>query len=204
MIDVPDLNGSRSIFAGGKLVEGRHLTHYGWLPPTSVVHDPVVVLRPENVSYGQHCRVDSFVKIEGGEWCIFHDYVHVSSFAHVNIGGGTLVVGEGSALASGCRVLSGSSTGEKVYPSSAAPAYMHHAERITTRIGCGVFVCAGATILPGVTVGDYAVIAAGAVVTRDVKPYEIWAGVPASRIGDRRTRAGDYFDGTGPDQLVLD
>ena len=36
-----------------------------------------------------------------------------------------------------------------------------------------------------VTIGDGAVIGAGAVVTHDVGPYEIWAGVPAKKIGQR-------------------
>ena len=47
------------------------------------------------------------------------------------------------------------------------------------RIGNDVWICAKATILSGVTVGDGAVIAAGAVVTKDVPPYAIVAGVPA-------------------------
>lgn len=43
-----------------------------------------------------------------------------------------------------------------------------------------------ATILPGVTIGEGAVVAAGAVVTKDVPPYEIHAGVPAHKIGERQ------------------
>lgn len=185
-------------------VAGLFPTAYGWRPADAEIHDPVVVLRPENVMFGSGCRVDSFVKIEGGQGVVFGRYVHVSSFAHVNIGGGRLTVGEGSALASGCRVFGGSNTGAAPYPSSAAPADLQHVERAASRIGRGVFVCAGATVLPGLTIGDYAVIGAGAVLTRDVKPYEVWAGVPAVRIGDRRTRAGDYFDGGEPGRLVMD
>lgn len=49
-------------------------------------------------------------------------------------------------------------------------------------IGAGVWVGAGAVILPGVTVGDGAVIAAGAVVTKDVPPNTVVAGVPAAVI----------------------
>lgn len=41
------------------------------------------------------------------------------------------------------------------------------------------------TILPGVTVGKGAVVAAGAVVTKDVEPHTIVGGVPAKKIGER-------------------
>lgn len=41
------------------------------------------------------------------------------------------------------------------------------------------------TILPGVTIGEGAVIAAGAVVTKDVPPFAIMAGVPAVQVGTR-------------------
>jgi acetyltransferase-like isoleucine patch superfamily enzyme len=42
-----------------------------------------------------------------------------------------------------------------------------------------VWVGAGAVILPGVTIGRGAIVGAGAVVTRDVPPFAIVAGVPA-------------------------
>ena len=47
------------------------------------------------------------------------------------------------------------------------------------------WIGAGAIILKGVTVGEGAVISAGAVVTKDVPPYSIVAGVPAKVIGQR-------------------
>lgn len=43
----------------------------------------------------------------------------------------------------------------------------------------GAWIGAGATILPGVTVGEYAIVGASAVVTKDVGDYEVVAGVPA-------------------------
>lgn len=52
------------------------------------------------------------------------------------------------------------------------------------KIGKNVWVGAHATILPGVTIGDNAVIAAGAVVTKDVAPNTVVAGVPARKIKD--------------------
>ena len=47
------------------------------------------------------------------------------------------------------------------------------------------WISARAIFLPNVTVGEGAVVAAGAVVTRDVAPYTIVAGIPAQPIGER-------------------
>lgn len=47
-----------------------------------------------------------------------------------------------------------------------------------------VFIGHGAIVLPGVTIGPNAIVAAGAVVSRDVPPNSIVAGVPARRVGD--------------------
>jgi maltose O-acetyltransferase len=52
-------------------------------------------------------------------------------------------------------------------------------------IGERVWIAYRAIILPGVNIGDGAVVAAGAVVTKDVEPYSIVAGVPATEIGTR-------------------
>ena len=51
-----------------------------------------------------------------------------------------------------------------------------------TQLGNDVWVGAGACLKGGVTIGDGAVIGAGAVVTRDVEPYAIYAGVPARLV----------------------
>lgn len=52
-----------------------------------------------------------------------------------------------------------------------------------TTIRKGATLGANSTIVCGVTVGEYAFVAAGAVINRDVKPYALMAGVPARQIG---------------------
>lgn len=54
-----------------------------------------------------------------------------------------------------------------------------------TIIGSDVWIGAGAMLLKGVTVGDHAVIAAGAVVTRDVPAHAVVGGVPARQMAMR-------------------
>jgi acetyltransferase-like isoleucine patch superfamily enzyme len=58
-------------------------------------------------------------------------------------------------------------------------------------IGDYVWIGLNAVIMPGVTIGEGAVIAAGAVVTSAVEPYAIVAGVPARPIG-RRSNGLNY------------
>jgi hypothetical protein len=55
-------------------------------------------------------------------------------------------------------------------------------------VGHDVWMGHAAIVLPGVTIGDGAVIAAGAVVSKDVPPYTIVGGVPARSIRDRFRR----------------
>ena len=61
------------------------------------------------------------------------------------------------------------------------------------KIGDYAWIGSRALILPGVTVGEGAVVAAGAVVTRDVEPYTVVAGVPARPVGTRKQRPSPQF-----------
>lgn len=51
------------------------------------------------------------------------------------------------------------------------------------------------TVLPGVKIGEGAVVAAGAVVTKDCEPYGIYGGIPAKKIGTRPTGLEYEFTG---------
>ena len=65
------------------------------------------------------------------------------------------------------------------------PDFFSHRQSRRTRLGPDCWIGHGAIIRPDVTVGAGAVVAAGAVVTKDVAPYTIVAGVPALRLRDR-------------------
>lgn len=52
-----------------------------------------------------------------------------------------------------------------------------------THVSRGATIGANATIVCGITIGEYAFVAAGAVVSRDVKPFALMMGVPARHVG---------------------
>ena len=59
-------------------------------------------------------------------------------------------------------------------------------------IGKYAWVCSNSIILPGITIGEGAVVASGAVVTRDVPPYIVVGGIPARVIGKREEKNYNY------------
>lgn len=85
-------------------------------------------------------------------------------------GNAQITIGDHCALGPRVRVLSATHNYRQLdLPDEAA----------SVCIGHHVWIGAGATILPGVTVGDGAIVAAGSVVTKDVAPFSIVAGNPA-------------------------
>ncbi|WP_297431329.1 acyltransferase [Sulfurimonas sp.] len=64
-------------------------------------------------------------------------------------------------------------------------------KRTLLKNGCSIG--ANATVVCGVTIGEYALIGSGAVVNKDVKPYALMVGVPARQIG-WVSRAGNTLD----------
>ena len=89
-----------------------------------------------------------------------------------------IVLGAQVTLAERVLVLTHTNVGykdhplQRHFPASAAPV----------RIESGSFVGAGVTLLPGITVGAGSFVAAGAVVTADVPPRTLVAGVPARHV----------------------
>jgi UDP-2-acetamido-3-amino-2,3-dideoxy-glucuronate N-acetyltransferase len=61
---------------------------------------------------------------------------------------------------------------------------------VPTRVKRGASIGSGAVILGGVTIGEQALVGAGAVVSRDVPEYAIVVGVPARIVGDMREKKG--------------
>lgn len=63
------------------------------------------------------------------------------------------------------------------------------------KIGHHCWIGTGATVLQGVTIGDGAVVAAGAVVTKDIPANEVWGGVPAKFIRQRKNKYDYHVKG---------
>ncbi|MGH7560646.1 MAG: acyltransferase [Gemmatimonadales bacterium] len=127
----------------------------------SFVHPTVSFRRAENVVLGDHTRVQPYC-------CLW-----ASPKAGITVGSDT-GIGPGTCIFSSNHQF--------------APGIPYREQEWTEKsvtIGRDVWVGAGCIILPGVTIGDGAVVAAGSVVTHDVPRHAIVAGVPARAINAR-------------------
>ncbi len=131
---------------------------------------------------------------------IWH-FCHVMSGARLGAGvvlgqngyvGGAAVIGDGCRIQNNVSIYDGVILEEEVFvgPSVVFTNVRNpraHVERKgeydITRIGRRATLGANSTVVCGATVGAYAFIAAGAVITRDVLPHALMAGAPARRIG---------------------
>lgn len=157
------------------------------LAPSALVFDPVVYTRADKITVGERSRIDAFVKIEGGNGVHIGDHVHIASFCHLNIGGGELVMEDGTACGSGTRIISGGNQPQAKSCSRSAPdedQILGAGKVIMRKNSCcyaGVTICGHADQV--IEIGEGARIAAGAVLTKSVGAGELWKGVPARCVG---------------------
>jgi acetyltransferase-like isoleucine patch superfamily enzyme len=96
-------------------------------------------------------------------------------------GHGGVEIGEQTLISMHCTILSSN----HAVPAIGQLIRNTADELLPTKIGRDVWIGANAVILGGVTIGDGAVIAAGAVVTKDVEAGAVVAGVPARLLRKR-------------------
>ena len=150
---------------------------------------------------GKCCRFPAkYLEVDGhvelGDYCRFRNNVILRTR-----GDGKIVFGDRSGCSYFCIIEAtnlvkiGSCTGiaeftvirdtnHLVYGTDAHWRYTPQISKPVV-IGNDVMIGSRCYISPGVTIGDGAIVGAGSLVTKDIGPYEIWAGSPARRIGHR-------------------
>ncbi len=135
------------------------------------------------------CLKDN-VTLFGGSHYVAHQSNPITVGANSHIGRNSVLSGLGGiSIGANCAISSGVLIYSITHDFGDDPTGLfidNPPEKKQVMIGDDVWIGAGATILPGVTINDHAVIGAGSVVTKDVEPWAIVAGVPAKLIKDRR------------------
>jgi len=127
----------------------------------------LIVYNGIRIHYAEHLSIGDNVAINNDVW--------INASGNVRIGNNVII---------GPRVIIHSANHKYDDPHTPIQKQGHIFEKVM--IEDDVWIGAGAIILPGVQIGKGAVIAAGSVVTKDVLPYTVVAGVPARKIKDRK------------------
>jgi len=145
------------------------------------------------IEIGDRCAIAAEVFLHG-PLTLGND---VSINARASLDGGTkgISIGEGTRIATGAALYA--------FDHGMAPDLPVRLQPVRSRgiaIGADVWIGALAGITDGVRIGDHAVVAMGAIVTRDVPAWAIVAGAPARIIGDRRDKP--LQGGKGPTSIL--
>jgi galactoside O-acetyltransferase len=143
------------------------------------------IISPEAISLGDSIIIDDFVFLMGGMRTVIGSFVHIAS--HTSIaGGGEFIMEDFAGLSGGVRVYTGNEDyfgGSLTNPTIPYP--YRQPMRSFVHIGKHAIIGANSVILPGVTIGQGTVIGANSLVTKNCKPWTIYAGSPVRAVHPR-------------------
>jgi acetyltransferase-like isoleucine patch superfamily enzyme len=147
-----------------------------------IIEHGALILKPERVRIGSDVYIGHYAILRGYDTndMVIGDHTWIGQFCYINSAGGVEI---GSRVGVGPYVKMMSSRHRE--EGRDVPILLSDLEFAPIRVKDDCDIGIGAIILPGTTVGRGSIVGAGAVVTRDVEPYSIVAGVPARKIGER-------------------
>ena len=156
------------------------------------------LLAPFYQHRGKHSVIHRSARMDTPPYRIFSlgDYSVIESFACINNAVGDVIIGDHTRIGLHNTIIGPVDIGSHVNLAQGitVSALNHNFSDASKRIDeqgvsttpvtieDDVWIGANAVILPGVTIGEHCVVAAGAVVTKDVPPHSLVAGVPAKVI----------------------
>src|SRR5690554_3565123 len=142
-----------------------------------------------NISIGNNVRIDDFCVLSAGEGGItIKNNVHIAINASI-IGAGEVLIEDFCGISARVAIYSSNDDYSGEYMSNpTVPEEFTNVNRAPVAVGKHVIIGAGSVVLPGVVIEEGAVIGALSLVNTRCERFGIYAGVPAKRIKERKTK----------------
>lgn len=137
----------------------------------------------ENIEFGKNIIIDDYVFIYAKDKMKIGNYVHIACFTSIT-GGDEFIMEDFSGISQGCRILTGSDDFKDWgFGNPTIPEKYRNTKRAPVHFGKFCIVGANSVVLPGVTIGEGAMVGACSVVTKNLEPWGIYIG--NKKIGER-------------------
>lgn len=141
----------------------------------------------ENIEFGNNIIIDDYVLIYAKKKVRIGSHVHIACFTSIT-GGEEFVMEDFSGISQGCRILTGTEDFKDWgFGNPTIDESYRNVTRAPIIIGKFCLIGANSVVLPGVTIGEGAVVGAGSVISKDLEPWGIY--VANRKIGERNKEA---------------
>ncbi len=142
------------------------------------------MIRARNAELDNNCQLMDFVFIDAGNSLKIGKYSTLTWYCLIE-GGANTYIGDRVFLGPGSKILTSTYKLNGYYSIEHIPEECRGTDYGDITIKDDAYIGANCTILPGVTIGEGAVVGANALVNKDLEPWGIYVGSPCKKIGER-------------------
>ena len=169
------LEAIRDAYKGLRVRINRDAHFQGWAKERLILEQGVAIEQGSMLCWGGEGGKYGTIEIGENTWIGPYNNIRLA-------GSGSIKIGRKCLVSQFCSFISHN---HGISRSSPVQDQTLDDTKSTITVGDDVWFGAGCAVMPGVVIGTGAIIGAGSVVTQSIPAYEIWAGSPARKIGER-------------------
>lgn len=166
------LEALRSVALGARISDS--VLVFGYRPGVFSAGKGAQIREGSVLAFGDEIGGHGQIRIGARSW--------IGQYNNLRAGGGDIKIGEDCLISQFCSIVA---TNHAHARGASIQSQGSESSPTGVVLADDVWLGAGSAVMPGVSIGLGAIVAANAVVTHNIPDYEIWGGVPARKIGER-------------------
>ena len=151
------------------------------------------MIRAENAELDNNCQIFDNVFIDAGKRLRIGKYTTLTWGVRIE-GGAETYLGDRVFLGPSTKLLTSTYKIQGFYTVEHLPESCQETEYGNITIKDDAYLGANCTVMPGITIGEGAVVGSNSLVTKDLEPWGIYVGTPCKKIGEREKPSKDKVE----------